>query len=160
MWDQKDGLQADKVIADWEDEWDDLVEAQVIQERAGAINGKDNWQWQYGSDKLVSSEETWGHEVKLADQLLTKKIRLKDWKNAEMGRKMWDIVVEERKLATRESRDAKIQRRLENKAATAAAIVAAEGGVASVPGSLAVPCETVVATQATPESLPRLILSY
>jgi hypothetical protein len=38
---------------------------------------------------------------------------------------MWEIVVKERELAAQEKREAKIQRRIERKAAAAAAISAA-----------------------------------
>jgi hypothetical protein len=56
----------------------------------------------------------------VAEGELYQQIKESDWKNAEMGRKMWEIVVKERELAAQEKREAKIQRRIERKAAAAA----------------------------------------
>ena len=61
----------------------------------------------------------------VAEGELYRQIKESDRKNAEMGHKMWEIVVKERELAAQEKREAKIQRRIERKAAAAATTTAA-----------------------------------
>ena len=117
---QQEGLRADTIIAQWEDEWDEVTEAHKGEERG------------QNQDRLVASqastdftadevrEESWRHEPTIAEVELYQQMKETDRKNAELGRQMWGVLAKERELAEQEKREAKIQRRLKRKAATAA----------------------------------------
>jgi hypothetical protein len=124
-WSQQEGLKTDIVIAQWEDEWDDVVEAQMAEEHCQAQGQLKPREESKGPAEFYGREESWRHEVVVAESELYRKIKESDWNNAELGRKMWEIVVKERELAAQEKREAKIQRRIERKAAAAAAAAAA-----------------------------------
>jgi hypothetical protein len=124
-WTRQESLKGDIIIAQWEDEWDEIVAGLKAEEQA---RGKGNVRPPLDSDgrkEAGGPEASWKHEMVVAEGELYQQIKRNDWKNAEMGRKMWEIVVKERELAAQEKREAKIQRRIERKAAAAAAAVAA-----------------------------------
>jgi len=132
LWTKKEELEADRRIAEWEDDWDDIVEAQMVDERTPKQYKTTSWQWSYGSGKVENSEDTWSYEVQMAEEEVMQKIRTEDRYYAEMGKKMWDIVVKERELAAQEESQDKIQRRIERKAAAAMAAIAASGSGTTV----------------------------
>ena len=117
---QQEGLRADMTIAQWEDEWDEVTKAHMGEERGE------------NRDRLVASltssdfateeiqEESWRHEPAIAEAELYQQMKETNRKNAELGRQMWMVLAKERELAEQEKREAKIQRRIERKAATAA----------------------------------------
>jgi hypothetical protein len=119
--DQQEGLKADIVIAQWEDEWDEIVEAQMAKEQCQGEGKLRSVQETGGSVEDDIRKESWSDECLIAEAELYRQIKQSDWNNAEMGRKMWEIVVKERELAAQEKREAKIQRRIERKAAAVAA---------------------------------------
>jgi hypothetical protein len=120
-WTQLEGLKGDIVIAQWEDEWDEIVARQMA-EKHGRGKGKlRSPRDSDGGEEAGGCEASWKHEMVVAEGELYRQIKESDRKNAEMGRKMWEIVVKERELAAQEKREAKIQRRIERKAAAAAA---------------------------------------
>jgi hypothetical protein len=124
-WTQQESLKGDMVIAQWEDEWDEIVAGQMAEEH-GQGNGKvRSPRDSDGREGAGGREASWKHEMVVAEGELYQQIKQSDWKNAEMGRKMWEIVVKERELAAQEKREAKIQRRIERKAAAAATAAAA-----------------------------------
>ena len=121
--DQQDNFKSDVVIAQWEDEWDDFVETQLAEER-GLVEDKLECAQEPKSSAIYDGqEESWRREVVIAERDIRQQIKEYDRKNAEMGRKMWAIVVKERELAAQEKRQAKIQRRIERKAAAPAPVV-------------------------------------
>ena len=116
-WTQKEELEADRKIAEWEDDWDEIVEAQAADERTLKLYNTPSWQWPYGSGKVERSEETWSHEPHMAETEVMQRIRDEDRYYADLGKKMWEVVVKERELAVQEKREAKIQKRTDRKAA-------------------------------------------
>ncbi len=120
-WTQKEELEADRKVAEWEDEWDDIVEDQAADERRPNHYNTAPWQWSYGSGKVDRSESTWSYEVQVAENEVMQTIRAEDRYYADMGKKMWEVVIKERELAAQEKREAKAQKRIERKAAVAAA---------------------------------------
>jgi hypothetical protein len=124
-WTQREGLAIDTTIAQWEDEWDEAVQAQVAQEQGTRQSQLKLVEKLEGSGEASGQEASWTYEVVSADRKLCRQIKENDRKNAELGRTMWEIVVKERELAAKEKREAKIQRRIERKAAAAAAVGAA-----------------------------------
>jgi hypothetical protein len=124
-WTQQESLKGDIVIAQREDEWDEIVAGQEAEEQARGKGGVKSPLDTNGREEVGGPEASWKHEMVVAEGELYQQIKRSDWKNAEMGRKMWEIVVKERELAAQEKREAKIQRRIERKAAAAAATTAA-----------------------------------
>jgi hypothetical protein len=124
-WTQQESLKGDIVIAQWEDEWDEIV-AELKAEEQGQGRGKVRLPRDSDAGEEAGGREaSWKHEMVVAEGELYQQIKESDWKNAEMGRKMWEIVVKERELAAQEKREAKIQRRIERKATAAATMAAA-----------------------------------
>jgi hypothetical protein len=121
-WTQQEGLKSDIVFAQWEDEWDGIVEAQTVEEHCQTQSKLTPSQASEGDAGDGVREESWKHEIVLAEGELYRQIKESGMKNAELGRKMWEIVVKERELAAQEKREAKIQRRIQRKAAAAAAV--------------------------------------
>ena len=124
-WTQQESLKRDIVIAQWEDEWDEIVAEQKAAEQARGRGKVRSPRDSDGREEAGGVEASWKHEIVVAEGELYQQIKLSDWKNAELGRKMWEIVVKERELAAQEKREAKIQRRIERKVATAATAAAA-----------------------------------
>ena len=124
-WSQQESLKGDIVIAQWEDEWDEIVAGQMAEEHGRGKGKLRSPRDLSGREKVDDREASWKHEMVVAEGELYRQIKESDWKNAEMGRKMWEIVVKERELAAQEKREAKIQRRIERKAAAAAAAAVA-----------------------------------
>lgn len=120
-WTQREGLAADTIIAQWEDEWDEAVQAQMAKEQGRGQRSLKPADKLKGSGETNDQEERWKYEIVSAERELYRQIKENDRKNAELGRTMWEIVVKERELAAQEKREAKIQRRIERKAAAAAA---------------------------------------
>jgi hypothetical protein len=124
-WTQQGNLKGDIVIAQWEDEWDKIVAGQEAEEQGRGKGKVGSPRDSDGGKEVGGREASWKYEVVVAEGELYRQIKEGDWKNAEMGRKMWEIVVKERELAAQEKREAKIQRRIERKAAAASAAAAA-----------------------------------
>ena len=124
-WTQREGLAIDTTIAQWEDEWDGAVQAQGAQEQGTRQSQLKLVEKLDDSGEANGQEGSWTYEIVSADRKLSRQIKEHDRNNAELGRTMWGIVVKERELAAQEKREAKIQRRIERKAAAAAAAVSA-----------------------------------
>jgi hypothetical protein len=122
-WTQREGLAADTTIAQWEDEWDEAVQTQIAQEQGRRQSQLKLVEKLEGSGEANDQEKSWRYEVVSAERELYRQIKDSDRRNAELGRTMWEIVVKERELAAQEKREAKIQRRIERKAAAAAASI-------------------------------------
>ena len=116
---RQEAFKADIITAQWEDQWDELVEAQMAKEQSQVEHKRRSTKEFHRFAEEDSREASWGHEVVIAERELYQQIRQSDEKNVELGRKMWEIVVKERELAAQEKREAKIQRRIQRKAAAA-----------------------------------------
>ena len=80
-----------------EDDWDTFVE-EMRREGKGD-----------GGDGSTEDGPGWCDAMQEADVELETKIREDDTKNILLGRRMWDIVVQERELAAKEKAEAKAQ---------------------------------------------------
>jgi hypothetical protein len=121
-WTQREDLTADTIIAQWEDKWDEVVQAQMAKEQGRAQSNPKLAETLEGLREANGQEQSWKYEIVSAERELYWQIKENDRRNADLGRAMWEIVVKERELAAQEKREAKIQRRIERKAAAAAAI--------------------------------------
>ena len=118
---QQEGLKTDVFIAQAEDKWDEIVKSQMSEEQRQLRGTLKSAQESNGTGDDEGQEQSWKHEIVIAEAELYQQMKETTWENAEMGRKMWEIVVKERELAAQEKREAKIRRRIERKAAAAAA---------------------------------------
>ncbi|EXJ77359.1 hypothetical protein A1O3_09585 [Capronia epimyces CBS 606.96] len=62
---------------------------------------------------------TWASTFRQVDQELEQKVQERGRKNAELGRRLWQIVLDERELKEKERKEAKHQRRMARKSAAA-----------------------------------------
>ena len=121
-WEQKKELEYDLVIANWEDQWDDIIERQISEETSQEEESEESTLFE--PQDFDSREEDWGdrmswnYAVRMAEEEITQKIMAKDQLNAAMGAKMWEIVLKERELAAQEKIATRDQRRIERKAAS------------------------------------------
>lgn len=109
QWTEKSSLEKSIALAEWEDRWDYIVEKEH-----GILDG------QHGTPQLdgcvratnVSSDgKSWTQVLRVTGEEICGKIKASNEKNAEMGKRMWEVVVKEKELAKQE----KIQQRSERR---------------------------------------------
>ena len=119
-WRKKHELEADMEIARWEDQWDGLVEEEMQEEARLRLPANGSSADSKAMSGAAQGEEpSWVTEAERANGGVWAQIQQFGEKKAAMAEKMWQIVLKERELGEKEKREAKIQRRLERKAAKA-----------------------------------------
>ncbi|EXJ82139.1 hypothetical protein A1O1_08208 [Capronia coronata CBS 617.96] len=104
-------------LADCEDDWDAILyrDHRIIPPGDKLLKGT------VGVDRALAGSQggTWAGTFRQADQELELKAHERGRKHAELGRKLWQIVLDERELKEKERREAKHQRRMARKSAVA-----------------------------------------
>ena len=105
-------MECETVTGGWEDHWDEIVTKQMQDEGIVEFATENNTDTS-GVDR--DEDPRWSDEPRMIDFELGEQIRADDQKNAEMGKKLWEVAAKERDLAEEEKRAAKVQRRLARK---------------------------------------------
>ncbi|KAL2410607.1 hypothetical protein ABEF95_002752 [Exophiala dermatitidis] len=118
MWQRHKELENAAHLADTEDDWDAILYRQhgVKYPSDKLLKGT------IGLDRLPAATNggTWGGTFREADQELEQKVQDRGRKHDELGRRLWQIVMDERELKEKERREAKHNRRMARKRAAAA----------------------------------------
>ena len=114
------------MLGAWEDEWDDILREKFGVPDSMSEMGRDGGVNLVGSGQFrpsPSSADTssWAGTFRLVDKELEQKVQAAGRRYAELGRKLYRIVVAERELKEKERREAKHERRMARKRAAAAA---------------------------------------
>ncbi|KIW99676.1 uncharacterized protein Z518_11089 [Rhinocladiella mackenziei CBS 650.93] len=105
-------------LAECEDEWD-----MILREEHGVLEPGAHEEDNDGSSESLGTgegETTWAATIRAADMGIAKKVMARNRQNAEMGAKLWQVVLRERELKEQERREAKRQRRNERRIAAVA----------------------------------------
>jgi hypothetical protein len=114
-WEQKNAIEVTKVLAESEEEWDRILEDHhgvcdgVVQ--SGHAGAEMVSQRGFTQTRRSTIDSSWSQPLWESDQMLYEQLKARTIKRAAMGKKLWQIVLEERELARQE----KIQRRIDRK---------------------------------------------
>lgn len=104
-------------LADCEDEWDSIL----LRDHGIRYTKDHPLEGTGGPDRPPTRDQggTWAGTFRQADHELELKVQERGRKHAELGRKLWQIVLDERELKEKERKEAKHERRMARKRAAA-----------------------------------------